>query len=297
MLGADQQYLDLLENILCNGSRRMDRTGVGTFSIFGTMQRFDLARGLPLLTTKRIPWKSAIRELLWFLSGETNIRPLLQQGVRIWTAWPIAAYSKSTGTEISQAEFERRVLDDDAFAQRWGNLGPVYGKQWRNWVGPDGRRHDQIATLIDTLKRNPSSRRMLFHAWNVGELDDMALPPCHLLYQYHVSEDLRLNCLLFQRSADVFLGLPWNLAEAAVLQHMMAQQAGLALGELVWVGGDVHLYCNHVQQARQQLKRSPRGQPQLSILRKPDSIDDYRIEDFEVTDYDPHPAIAAEVAV
>ncbi|MCE6958805.1 thymidylate synthase [Cereibacter sphaeroides] len=298
MRHPEDQYLDLLSRILDGGDRRIDRTGVGTLSIFGAMLRYDLGRGeLPLLTTKRIYWKTAIRELLWFLKGETNIRSLLLEGVTIWSDWPLAAYRKATGEEISQKEFEARIVADEAFAARWGELGPVYGKQWRRWLGPDGHEHDQIAALVETLKTNPSSRRMLFHAWNVAELGEMALPPCHMVYQYHVTSDGRLNSLMLQRSVDSFLGLGFNLIAQAALQTMLAQQAGLKLGEMVWVGGDTHLYLNHLDQVREQLSREPRAVPAMRLLRKPDSIDGYRIEDFDVAGYDPHPAIAAEVAV
>ncbi|UUX97678.1 thymidylate synthase [Aquabacterium sp. J223] len=294
----DAQYLSLLSQILEGGDRRIDRTGVGTLSVFGAMARFDLAKGeLPLLTTKRVYWKTAVKEMLWFLTGQTNIRSLLQQNVRIWSDWPLARYRRETGEAIAQADFERRIVGDEAFAARWGELGPVYGKQWRRWLGADGREHDQIATLIETLKANPSSRRMLFHAWNVPELGDMALPPCHLLYQYHVSSEGRLNCLMFQRSADLLLGVPFNWIGTVALQHMLAQQAGLEVGQFVWMGGDVHLYLNHLDQAREQLRREPRPTAALRLLRRPATIEGYTIDDFEVQGYEPHPPIAAEVAV
>jgi thymidylate synthase len=294
---ADDQYRDLLAEILERGDPRMDRTGVGTRAVFGRMCRFDLSDGtVPVLTTKRIYWKTAVKEMLWFLTGGTNLRPLLEQNVRIWTDWPLAKYREATGEPIAQADFERRVVEDPAFAARWGELGPVYGKQWRRWTGPDGREHDQIAGLIETLKTNPASRRMLFHAWNVPEIGGMALPPCHLLYQYHVSSAGRLSCILYQRSADVLLGVPFNWTGAAALQAMLAQQAGLGLGELVWVGADTHLYANHAAQAREQLARAPRAAPRL-VLAKRGSIDAYRIEDFALEGYDPHPPIAADVAV
>jgi thymidylate synthase len=294
----DDQYLGLLSQILESGDRRIDRTGVGTLSVFGAMARFDLARGeLPLLTTKRVYWKTAVKEMLWFLTGQTNIRSLLQQNVRIWSDWPLARYRRETGEAIAQADFERRIVEDEAFASRWGELGPVYGKQWRRWLGADGREHDQIATLIETLKTHPSSRRMLFHAWNVPELGAMALPPCHLLYQYHVGSEGRLNCLMFQRSADLLLGVPFNWIGTVALQHMLAQQAGLEVGQFVWMGGDVHLYLNHLAQAREQLTREPRPTARLRLLRRPASIEGYTIDDFEVQGYEPHPPIAAEVAV
>ncbi|MGP3697476.1 thymidylate synthase [Rhodobacter sp. NSM] len=294
----EQQYLDLLAQVLALGDRRVDRTGVGTLSLFGAMLRFDLSDGsAPILTTKKVFWKTAVKEMLWFLTGGTNIRPLLQENVRIWSDWPLAAYRRATGEQIGQAEFEARVLADEDFAARWGELGPVYGKQWRRWLGPDGREHDQIAGLIETLRSNPSSRRMLFHAWNVAEVGQMALPPCHMVYQYHVTSDGRLNALLYQRSVDLLLGAPFNFVGAAALQLMIAQQADLRPGELVWVGGDTHLYLNHLEQAREQVSRSPRDWPRMRLLRRAESIDDYRIGDFAVEGYDPHPAILAEVAV
>lgn len=295
---GEQGYLDLLGEILEHGDRRLDRTGVGTLSVFGAMLRLDLRDGaFPVLTTKRVSWKSAVKEMLWFLTGDTNIRELLRANVTIWTDWPLAAYRRETGEDIAQAEFERRILSDDAFAAQWGELGPVYGKQWRRWLGPDGREHDQVAGVLRQLRENPSSRRMLFHAWNPAEVDAMALPPCHLVYQYHVSSSGRLNGLLYQRSCDAFLGLPFNIVSAAALLTMLAQQAGLAPGELVWMGGDTHLYLNHLDQAREQVGREPRRPPTLRLVRDPGSIDGYRIDDFALDGYDPHPAIAADVAV
>jgi len=298
MKTAEQQYLDLVELALESGDERMDRTGVGTRSIFGAMIRFDLSDGtVPILTTKRVFWKTAVKEMLWFLTGGTNIRPLLEENVRIWTDWPLATYRKETGHEISQEEFEQRIVGDGAFAARWGELGPVYGKQWRRWAGPDGREHDQIADLVKMLRETPSSRRMLFHGWNVADLGSMALPPCHLLYQYHVTTDGRLNCLMFQRSVDLLLGAAFNYVGASALQLMLAQQAGLKPGELVWVAGDAHLYLNHVDQAREQISRQPRGFPKMTLASRAVSIDDYRIEDFAVEGYEPHAAIKADVAV
>ena len=276
----------------------MDRTGVGTQSVFGAMCRFDLSTGqVPILTTKRVYWKTAVKEMLWFLTGGTNLQPLLHENVRIWTDWPLAKYRKATGEAIDQEAFEQRILDDDAFAAQWGELGPVYGKQWRRWQGPDGQVHDQIGTLLQTLKTHPESRRMLFHAWNVPDLGAMALPPCHLVYQYHVTQDGRLNSLMYQRSCDVLLGAPFNFVGAVALQLMLADQAGLRPGEFVWVGGDVHLYSNHVDQAREQLSREPKAAPTMRLARTAASIDDYRIEDFVVEGYDPHPPIKAPVAV
>jgi thymidylate synthase len=295
---GEHQYLELLGRVLAKGDERMDRTGVGTKSLFGELLRFDLSGGqMPILTTKRVYWKSALKEMLWFLTGGTNIQALLQENVRIWSDWPLARYQRETGSTVTQADFERRILADDGFAREWGELGPVYGKQWRRWVDSAGTEHDQIGTLVDTLRTNPSSRRMLFHAWNVGELDQMALPPCHMVYQFHVSSRRELNCLLFQRSCDLFLGAAFNFTGAAALVHMLAQQAGLTPGELVWVGGDVHIYLNHQDQVREQMARAPLPFPTMRLLRKPASIDDYRIEDFEVTGYEPHPPIHGDVAV
>ncbi|PYE90120.1 thymidylate synthase [Phyllobacterium leguminum] len=294
----EYQYLDLLSHILEKGDRRIDRTGVGTLSTFGAMLRFDLSDGtVPILTSKRVYWKLAVKEMLWFLTGETNIQALLRENVRIWTDWPLDKYRKATGETISQAEFEKRILEDDDFALEWGDLGPVYGKQWRRWLGADGKEYDQIASVIETLKTNPSSRRMLFHGWNVPELPEMALPPCHMVYQFHVTGGNRLNLLIYQRSCDMELGAPFNFVGGAALLMMVAQQTDLEPGELIWMGGDVHLYLNHLEQAREQVSREPRQFPKMRLLRKPASIDDYRIDDFEVMGYEPHAAIKADVAV
>jgi thymidylate synthase len=298
MRHPEYQYLDLIAQVLEHGDERIDRTGVGTRSIFGAMLRFDLSQGqVPILTTKRVYWKTAVKEMLWFLTGGTNIQPLLRDNVRIWTDWPLATYRRETGDAIDQDSFERRIVEDDAFAARWGELGPVYGKQWRRWLGSDGREHDQIATLVDTLRTNPASRRMLFHGWNVGELGGMALPPCHMVYQYHVTSDGRLNCLLFQRSVDLLLGAAFNFVGATALQLMLAQQADLRPGELIWVAGDAHLYRNHLDQAREQGTRIPRPFPTMRLARRPDGIDGYRIEDFVVDGYAPHAPIRGDVAV
>lgn len=305
----EYQYLDLIEHVLEKGDRRIDRTGVGTLSVFGAMMRFDLSDGtFPVFTTKRVFWKTAVKEMLWFLTGQTNIQSLLRENVRIWTDWPLDKYRKATGEEISQEDFEARILSDDAFALEWGDLGPVYGKQWRRWLDADGKEHDQIATLIQTLKTNPSSRRMLFHAWNVPELGQMALPPCHMTYQFHVTglgdqragtEGVKpkLQLMVGQRSCDLGLGNPFNIAQEAALLCMVAQQVDMTPGELVWVGGDTHLYLNHMELAHTLLGREPRPFSKLRLLRRPDSIDGYTIDDFEVSGYDPHPAIDAPVAV
>jgi thymidylate synthase len=261
-------YLDLLQLILDRGVPQQDRTGTGTLSVFGHQMRFDLAEGFPLLTTKKLHLRSIIVELLWFLNGDTNVRWLQERKVSIWDEW----------------------------ADESGDLGPVYGKQWRHWETADRREIDQIAALIDLIRSDPSSRRQIVTAWNPGELSRMALAPCHCLFQTQVAAG-RLNLQLYQRSADVFLGVPFNIASYALLTHMLAQQCGLEPGVFVWTGGDCHLYSNHLEQAREQLSREPRPLPRLRIRRKPEAIDRYDYEDFEIVDYDPHPHIKAEVAV
>mgnify|MGYP006276492903 FL=1 len=294
----EQQYLDLLQELLDFGDQRIDRTGVGTRALFGRTLRFDLAEGFPVFTTKKIFWKTAFKEMLWMLRGGRNIRELLAENVRIWTDWPLKRYREKTGEAISQEDFEARILAEDAFAAAWGDLGPVYGAQWRRWKTADGREIDQIQELVEALKQNPGSRRLLFEGWNVGELDQMALPPCHKTYQFFVSESTgRLSAALMQRSADAYLGLSWNIANLALLTHLLALECGYLPGEIVWFGGDVHLYLNHQIQTREQLSRSPRPLPRLEILRKAPDLFSYRIEDFDLKDYDPHPHIAAEVAV
>jgi thymidylate synthase len=261
-------YLDLLKLILDSGVEQKDRTGVGTLSVFGHQMRFDLADGFPLLTTKKLHLRSIIVELLWFLRGDTNVRWLQEQKVSIWDEW----------------------------ADETGDLGPVYGKQWRRWQAPDGREIDQIADLIELIKKDPGSRRQIVTAWNPAEIHLMALAPCHCLFQTQVAGG-KLHLQLYQRSADIFLGVPFNIASYALLTHMLAQQCGLEPGTFVWTGGDCHLYLNHLDQAREQLTREPRGLPKLRILRRPEAIDQYRPEDFEIQDYDPHPHIKAAVAV
>jgi len=303
----EQQYLDLMRHIRDEGDERIDRTGVGTRSIFGAQMRFSLRdEEVPLLTTKRVYWKAAAREMLWFLTGNTNIRPLVEQGVHIWTDWPLDKYRRATGDAIDRDAFEARIIADDAFAAQWGDLGPVYGAQWVNWpryepVGEGLYRraeqgYNQIADLVAAIRGNPGSRRLLFTGWNVAEIEGMALPPCHMTYQFHVSNG-RLSGLLFQRSADLVLGVPFNIFGLSLITRMLAQQCDLEPGEIVWQGGDVHLYLNHAELVEQQLSRTPSGAPKLHIHRRPDSIFDYRIEDFEVTDYAPQTHIAAPVAV
>ncbi|MEN2737381.1 thymidylate synthase [Microbacterium sp. X-17] len=261
-------YEDLLRDVLANGSHKSDRTGTGTRSVFGRQLRFDLAEGFPLITTKRVHFKSIAYELLWFLRGESNVGWLRDNGVTIWDEW----------------------------ADERGELGPVYGVQWRSWPAPDGTHIDQIQQVIDTLRDNPDSRRIIVSAWNVADIPDMALAPCHAFFQFYVA-DGRLSCQLYQRSADMFLGVPFNIASYALLTMMVAQQVGLEPGDFIWTGGDCHIYDNHVEQVTEQLTRDPYPAPTLRFARKPESVFDYRFEDFVVKDYQHHPAIRAAVAV
>lgn len=292
-----KQYLDLLQHIIDNGVWKDDRTGTGTYSVFGYQMRFNLQDGFPLVTTKKVHTKSIIHELLWFLQGDTNIQYLAQNGVRIWDDWPYEKYRKSAefaGEDIKQ--FAQRIATDNDFAKQWGELGPVYGYQWRSWPAPDGQQVDQITKLIEQIKRNPTSRRLIVSAWNVPYIEDMALPPCHSLFQFYVL-DGKLSCQLYQRSADVFLGVPFNIASYALLTMMIAQVTGLGLGDFVHTFGDVHLYSNHVEQAKLQLSREPRALPKLVINPDVKDIFSFKYEDFQLVDYNPHPHIAAEVAV
>lgn len=263
-----KQYLDLMKKVLAEGTQKADRTGTGTVSIFGHQMRFNLQEGFPLVTTKRCHLRSIIHELLWFLNGDTNTTYLRENNVTIWDEW----------------------------ADENGDLGPVYGKQWRAWGAADGRQIDQISKVMEQLKQDPDSRRIIVSAWNVGELDQMALAPCHAFFQFYVA-DGKLSCQLYQRSCDVFLGLPFNIASYALLVHMMAQQLDLEVGDFVWTGGDTHLYSNHMEQTQLQLSREPRALPKLVIKRKPESIFDYKFEDFDIEGYDPHPGIKAPVAI
>jgi thymidylate synthase len=263
-----QQYLDLMRHVRDNGTRKDDRTGTGTLSVFGHQMRFDLARGFPMVTTKKLHTRSIIHELLWFLNGDTNIAYLKENKVRIWDEW----------------------------ADENGDLGPVYGAQWRSWPTPDGNSIDQLEQVMHTLRTNPDSRRIIISAWNVAELDKMALMPCHALFQFYVA-DGKLSCQLYQRSADIFLGVPFNIASYALLTHMVAQQTGLKVGDFIWTGGDCHLYLNHLEQVEEQLTRELLPLPRLSIQRKPESMTDYRFEDFEIIGYEFHPHISAPVAV
>lgn len=263
-----KQYLDYLNQVLTQGERKFDRTGTGTISLFGCQMRFNLSEGYPLLTTKKLHTNSIFHELLWFLRGDTNIHYLTENGVRIWNEW----------------------------ADENGDLGPVYGKQWRAWRTADGRVIDQMSNLIEQIKINPDSRRLIVNAWNVGELDQMALPPCHLLIQFYVSNK-KLSCQLYQRSADSFLGVPFNIASYSLLTHMVAQQCDLAVGDFIWTGGDCHIYLNHLDQVKEQLSRTPHPLPQLRFKRKPASLFDYQIDDIEVCNYVAHPHIKGLVAV
>ncbi len=300
------QYLDLMRRIWETGDERVDRTGIGTRAVFGATIRFDLAGGaMPLLTTKRVYWKTATRELLWFLTGNTNIRPLCAQGVEIWTDWPLDRYRRETGDPIERKAFSARIVEDAEFAARWGNLGPVYGKQWVDWptfepvadgLYRPGPGINQVAQVAESLKANPGSRRHIIEGWNVAELDAMALPPCHKSYQFHVSGN-RLSCILYQRSCDLGLGFAFNMWSLALLTRMMAQQCNLEPGEAIWMGGDVHLYLNHAALVEEQLARSPAGMAHLELARRPETIFDYRIEDFVVSGYAPQAHIAAPVAV
>jgi thymidylate synthase len=262
-----KQYLDLLRHVRDHGVRKDDRTGTGTLSVFGHQMRFDLSEGFPLLTTKKLHLRSIGYELLWFLKGDTNVKYLRDHGVSIWDEW----------------------------ANAQGELGPVYGRQWRSWPAPDGKSIDQISRTVDLIRRNPDSRRIIVNAWNVGELEQMALTPCHALFQFWVANG-KLSCQLYQRSADIFLGVPFNIASYAMLTHMFAEQCDLQVGDFVWTGGDCHLYLNHLEQADEQLSRTPYAPPKLHIKRRPPSIFEYEYEDFEVLKYRSHAQIKAPVA-
>lgn len=289
-----KQYLELLESILANGSDRQDRTSTGTRSIFGYQMRFDLSEGFPLLTTKKVHFKSLAVELLWFIQGSTNIRPLVLENVRIWNEWPYEKYTKSPNYQgETLEEFVAKIKEDEGFAKEFGELGPVYGKQWRNFNGID-----QLSVLIAGLKNNPFSRRHIISAWNPAELENMALPPCHMMMQFYVSSDRKkLSCQLYQRSADVFLGVPFNIASYALFTMMIAHVCGYEAGEFVHTFGDVHIYNDHFEQVRLQLTREPKTLPTLRFARKVASIEDFRYEDFILENYDPHPLIKAKVSV
>jgi thymidylate synthase len=304
-----RQYLELLEDILDNGVKKEDRTGVGTISVFGRQMRFDLNQGFPLLTTKKMFIRGIIHELLWFIRGSTNIKYLVDNDVHIWDEWPYKNYLIENGKKIPNtnsdewksgiADFINKIKTDAKFARRWGELGPVYGYQWRNWPTPNRRHIDQLKTAIETIKTNPNSRRIIVSAWNVADIDKMSkagLPPCHLLFQFYVANG-KLSCLMYQRSADTFLGVPFNIASYALLTMMVAQVTGLAPGDFVHTLGDTHIYLNHLKQVKKQLKRKPRNLAIMKINPRVKNIDDFKFEDFELKGYNPHPAIYAPIAV
>ncbi|WP_153721273.1 thymidylate synthase [Sporosarcina cascadiensis] len=312
-----KQYLNLCEHILETGTKKGDRTGTGTYSVFGYQMRFDLAHGFPLLTTKRTAFRLIVSELLWFLKGDTNIRTLIQERNGIWDEWAFERYVKSeayTGpdmtnfghrvledeqfAEVYQAElaaFKEKILADETFAQNHGDLGPVYGKQWRAWDSGTGVI-DQLAQVIESIKTNPDSRRHIVTAWNPAEVDEMALPPCHLMFQFYVA-DGKLSCQLYQRSADVFLGVPFNIASYALLIHLIAHECGLEAGEFIHTLGDAHIYQNHINQVTEQLSREPKNLPTLKVNYDGRSIFDLHTEDITIEGYDPHPRIKAPIAV
>jgi thymidylate synthase len=308
---VDESYLDLLEHIIKNGATKTDRTGTGTKSVLGYQMRFNLADGFPLLTTKKLPIKSITHELLWFIRGDTNLKYLADNNVHIWDEWPYKAYliinkvnvppSGSSEWNTGIKEFIEKIKSDENFAKDYGNLGPIYGYQWRSWPTPNGEHIDQLNNVIEQIKKTPDSRRLIVSAWNVADIDEMAkagLPPCHCLFQFYVV-DGKLSCQLYQRSCDTFLGVPFNIASYALLTMIIAQICGLALGEFVWTGGDVHLYSNHLEQANLQLSRRSdiRPMPKMKINPAKNKLEDFVIEDFELVDYNPHDSIKAPIAV
>lgn len=286
-------YLDLMRHVYENGEVRDDRTGTGTRGVFGYQMRFDLSEGFPLLTTKKVHFASIAKELLWFISGDTNIKWLVDNKVRIWNEWPYEVYTKSKDYQgETLKEFVEKIASDDAFASRHGNLGPVYGKQWRDFNGVD-----QLMKVINTINNNPNSRRIIMSAWNPAEVDDMALPPCHAFLQFYVSNDGKLSLQLYQRSADIFLGVPFNIASYALLVHMIAKVCNLEVGDFVHTLGDAHIYNDHFDVVEIQLEREPRQLPRLIIHGDQKSIEDFKYEDFEIVDYDPYPGLKAKVSV
>ena len=308
---VDESYLELLEYILENGSVKTDRTGTGTKSIFGYQMRFNLQDGFPLLTTKKVPIKSIIHELLWFMRGDTNLKYLANNNVHIWDEWPYKAFLIRNNKEVPKTgsdewnsgikEFIEKIKTDEVFAKDYGNLGPIYGYQWRNWPTPNGEHIDQLKNVIDQLKKSPDSRRMIVSVWNVADIDEMAkagLPPCHCLFQFYVA-DGKLSCQLYQRSCDTFLGVPFNIASYALLTMIIAQICDLQVGEFIWTGGDTHLYSNHLEQVNLQLSRKNDIRPMPTMKINPDkkNLEDFVIEDFELTDYNPHDSIKAPIAV
>lgn len=304
-----RQYLELLQDIKVNGVLTSTRQGTDALHVFGRQLRFDLSKGFPAVTTKKLFMRGIIHELLWFLQGSTNIKYLIDNDIHIWDEWPYRFYLQSQGKKVPSSDskewatgiknFTQRIKADDKFAEKWGELGPVYGSQWRKWPKPGGGHIDQIAKAIETIKANPSSRRIIVSAWNVAEIDEMAksgLPPCHTLFQFYVSNG-KLSCQLYQRSADTFLGVPFNIASYALLTMMFAQVTGLRAGEFVHTFGDAHLFVNHFEQADLQLSRTPKSLPKIKMNPAVKNIDDFKFEDFELVGYDPHPAIKAPIAV
>ena len=292
-----KQYLDFLQHILDKGVEKHDRTNTGTISTFGYQMRFDLSEGFPLLTTKRVHLKSIIHELLWFIKGDTNIKYLVDNDVRIWNEWPYEKFKKSEDyNNETIEEFVLKIKEDNEFAKKHGDLGPVYGHEWRHFDGPNDIFRDQLGWVIDEIKRNPDSRRLIVSSWNPTLIDKMALPPCHTLFQFYVIDN-KLSCQLYQRSADAFLGVPFNIASYALLTMMVAQVCNLELGDFVHTVGDAHIYSNHLEQVNRQLAREPRTLPKMNINKEVKNIEDFKFEDFELTDYNPHKGIKAEVAV
>jgi thymidylate synthase len=304
-----KQYLDLLKDIKANGVQKSDRTGVGTISVFGRQLRFDLSDGFPAVTTKKLFMRGIIHELIWFLKGSSNIKYLVDNDVHIWDEWPYRHYLTSNNKKVPDSSsedwkkgikhFTDKIKEDGDFAAKWGELGPVYGYQWRNWPTPDGKHIDQISQAIESIKNNPDSRRIIVSAWNVADVDEMTkagLPPCHLLFQFYVSQG-KLSCQMYQRSADTFLGAPFNIASYSLLTMMMAQICELKPGDFVHTFGDTHLYLNHLEQVDLQLSRQPRKLPQMKINPHIKTIDGFKIDDFELIGYNPHPAIKAPIAV
>ncbi len=292
-----KQYLELLQHILDNGSPKGDRTGTGTISTFGYQMRFDLAKGFPLLTTKKVHLKSIIYELLWFIKGDTNIKYLVDNNVRIWNEWPYRNFQNSLDYHHeSLAEFVEKIKNDPLFAKKHGNLGPVYGRQWRHFEGPDGKYVDQLAQVIEDIKKNPHSRRLIINAWNPPLIPEMALPPCHMMFHFYVNNN-KLSCLLYQRSADSFLGIPFNIASYALLTMMIAQVTNLEVGEFIHTLGDAHIYNDHLTQVKLQLSRTPRALPKMTINPEIKKIEDFKFEDFKLTGYNPYPPIKGKVSV
>lgn len=318
MTTSEQAYLDLCRYVLENGTKKEDRTGTGTVSVFGYQMRFDLQKGFPLLTTKKVPFRLIASELLWFLKGDTNIRYLLEHNNNIWNEWAFKNWVESDAYdgpdmtdfgrrslqddnfrktyETQMEQFKQLILTDDAFSERFGHLGDVYGKQWRNWKTSQGKSIDQLQDIIETIKKNPDSRRLIVSAWNPEDVPSMALPPCHTMFQFYVADN-KLSCQLYQRSGDIFLGIPFNIASYSLLTHLIAKECGLEVGEFIHTIGDAHLYTNHLEQVKTQLDRTPKPLPALQIKDSFSSVFDASMDDLEIIGYEPHPAIKAPVAV